>query len=264
MYMQCFVKSLKLRKKLSTNFAQNKLIAFIILSTVPFTTFAQVDKVMFAECANKDSKASRLSCYDSLAKLSGVSPMRSVTKSWKTKISINPFDDSNTVLSSLESAQKAGINKSPISFVIMCKSGITSAYIDWHSYLGNKAIVTTRIGTSPMSETRWNVSNDGTASFSREPKNLIRSMIAADSMVAKITPYNANSVTATFKTAGLNEAVKPVLENCNWELVVKPEPISTQELKVLNETLETFKTLYGVDSPEYKKLSETYKAVKHH
>jgi type VI secretion system protein VasI len=38
----------------------------------------------------------------------------------------------------------------------------------------------------------------------------------ADNLVAQITPYNESPVTAIFDTSGLENAIKPLRETCNW------------------------------------------------
>ncbi|EKK98854.1 hypothetical protein VCHC41B1_3364 [Vibrio cholerae HC-41B1] len=41
-------------------------------------------------------------------------------------------------------------------------------------------------------------------------------MEKADKLVAQITPYNENPLTAIFDTAGLSNALLPLRKTCNW------------------------------------------------
>ncbi|MFK4823175.1 type VI secretion system-associated protein TagO, partial [Paenochrobactrum sp. BZR 588] len=45
---------------------------------------------------------------------------------------------------------------------------------------------------------------------------VIKQMLSKDEMVVRMTPYGQSPFTATFKIAGLSDAIKPLREECKW------------------------------------------------
>ncbi|XPP91702.1 hypothetical protein ACN08N_17410 [Photobacterium leiognathi subsp. mandapamensis] len=41
-------------------------------------------------------------------------------------------------------------------------------------------------------------------------------MESSNKLIAQITPYNENPLTAIFDTKGLSNALAPLRETCNW------------------------------------------------
>ena len=100
--------------------------------------------------------------------------------------------------------------------VARCKSNKTELYINWDSYLGRDAYVLTRVGSEKASKQEWGISTDSKATFRNKPIAFIKKMMTSNKLVAQVTPYNENPITAIFDTSGLENAVKPLRETCNW------------------------------------------------
>ena len=100
--------------------------------------------------------------------------------------------------------------------VARCQSNKTNVYINWGEYLGREAIVLTRIGNNKANTSKWGISTDSKATFNNKPITFLKTMSKSNKLVAQITPYNESPVTAIFDISGLDNALKPLRETCNW------------------------------------------------
>ena len=199
-------------------------LAFSLL--VPnFSTGQQVDiRKRLAECAAIKGDLERLECYDRLARELGlikttITPRIAGTGKWKVSVEKNPVDDSKTVFLALLADEGKSKFGEAIALIIRCKSNKTELFINWSDYLGMESThVLTRIGNAPAQQRSWSLSSDNTATFFPEaPIAFIKSLMSADKLVAQVTPYNENPVTAIFDIRGLSEAIKPLQETCRWK-----------------------------------------------
>ena len=200
----------------------HKLIMITIFSVLPLPAIAAVTDKDIAKCAIIDGDLSRLECYDQIAKINHLDGRQiqpvSVqgTGKWNVSSDINPVDDSKTVTLVLDSTSGRSKWGKTVYLVARCQSNKTNVYIGWNDYLGNEAYVLTRIGNNKAITSRWAMSTDNQATFHKEPIAFLKKMTKSDKLVAQITPYNENPVTALFDTSGLNNALKPLRETCNW------------------------------------------------
>ncbi|EGR3971354.1 type VI secretion system-associated protein TagO [Vibrio cholerae] len=191
----------------------------ILLSTSALSS--ELDKEI-ATCAAVNGELARLDCYDSLAKKHKLHMPQSVdiktsdTGKWVVSEDINPVDDSKTITLVLEATSGKSKWNEKVFFVARCKSNQTDVYISWNDYLGREASVLTRVGSDEAVTTRWSLSTDSKATFHRKPIAFLKTMEKADKLVAQITPYNENPLTAIFDTAGLSNALLPLRKTCNW------------------------------------------------
>lgn len=195
------------------------LLAFLFFSV---TAQASIEKEL-AKCAVKSGDLDRLSCYDDLAKSRGLAgPQSEPTKiagkgKWQVSVNTNPVDDSKTVVLALRADSGKSKWGKPVTLIARCKSNTTELYISWNDYLGRNGKVLTRVGSQSAVTKDWGLSTDSQATFHpRGTINFIKKMMEADKLVAQITPYNESPVTAVFDTAGLENAIKPLRETCNW------------------------------------------------
>jgi type VI secretion system protein VasI len=165
---------------------------------------------------------SRLECFDSLAKkknLDGrqVQPTSITGKGkWNVSVDVNPIDDSKTVTLILDADSGASRWGKPVYLVARCQSNATDLYIGWSDFLGSEADVLTRVGDNKAITQRWSMSTDKKATFHSKPIPFLKEMLTSSKMVAQVTPYNESPVTAIFNTSGLDNAIKPLRETCNW------------------------------------------------
>jgi type VI secretion system protein VasI len=202
------------------------LIPLAILALPSGALSAQRESQPIARCAAITSPATRLDCYDRLAKTLNLDrpaplPITAPTGSgkWNVSSEISPVDDSKTVVVSIEANELVGrsYRKSSPTLVLRCKERKTVAYIDWEAYLGlDETRVLTRIDDQPASRTSWSISTDRKASFHEQPIAFIKSLLGHQRLVSEVTPYGENPVLVTFSIAGLNQAIGPLRETCGW------------------------------------------------
>lgn len=194
------------------------LAAFFMSASV----MAEVPAEKLAKCAAIGGGLDRLKCYDYLAEeYTGIDPRVAATKpesagKWVQSNGVNPLDD--TIINSLILEADSGASRfnEPVTLVARCKSNKTELYINWGAYLGNEAIVTSRIATNKASTSRWDLSSDSQSTFKRQPISMLKEMLNETKLVVQITPYNENPSTAIFDITGLSQAIKPLRATCNW------------------------------------------------
>ena len=71
-----------------------------------------------------------------------------------------------------------------------------------------------RIGPAAGGPESWSLSSNRTATFSRDPHALLRRLLAADVMVARVSPPNSSRLTAQFDLSGLTEASADLRAAC--------------------------------------------------
>lgn len=201
------------------------LRAILALTSVIFlvsNSFAGIDEKEYAKCAVIEGDLSRLECFDNLAKtkkLDGrqVQPTSIEGKGkWEVNVDVNPIDDSKTVTLILNADSGTSKWNRPVFLVARCKSNTTEFYIGWNDYLGREADVLTRVGDNKATTKRWGMSTDSKATFHDKPIVFLKEMLTANKLVAQVTPYNESPVTAIFDTSGMQNAIKPLRETCNW------------------------------------------------
>lgn len=196
-------------------------ILLFYLTFYPAQAQASINKSV-AKCATIKGDLERLDCYDKLAKNHKLTPQISSKENtkgngkWSLQKETNPVDDSKTVFIYLKADSGKGKYGDDIFFVARCKSNKTEAYINWESYLGRETTVLTRIGDNKANSEEWNISSDNKSSFKKNPIAFLKSMLEANKLVAQTTPYNENPITAIFNISGIENAIKPLREECKW------------------------------------------------
>ena len=199
-----------------------KIFLTCLILPLASNVIAEVSNKEIAKCATVKGELSRLDCYDKIAKKHNLSGPQSQkvdvenVGAWRVSDETNPIDDSRTVTLILEATSgKSKWNKN-VFLVARCKSNTTNLYIDWNDYLGSDAYVLTRIGNKKAVTSEWSLSTDSKATFHTKPIPFLKNMSGANKLIAQVTPYNENPVTAIFDTSGLSNALKPLRETCNW------------------------------------------------
>lgn len=201
---------------------QKLILAGVILAASASVMAEQVPSSSIAKCAMIEEELTRLACYDQIAETHQLNGPQAVqakggnTGKWVLDNKHNLIDDSVTITLTLIADSGGTRFGKPIELVARCASNKTEVLINWQTYLGSQADVTLRIGAGDANTSGWNVLSDRQATYHPAPVKMLKDMLAANKMVAQVTPFNVNPFTAIFDTSGLNEAIKPLRETCGW------------------------------------------------
>lgn len=191
--------------------------AVLCLSLAATVTYGADSTQNLVACSGITNSAERLACFDKAADQAIPPITAAAAGKWSVKVDTNPLDDSKTatlILASSSGTSRMGL---PIGLVVRCKSNEIEMYLNWNEYLGNKASVTSRFGDKPASTAYWEMSSDSQGTFSPAPAVHIREMLGVDRLVAQITPYNENPITAVFNLSGMRDSIKPLRDACpDW------------------------------------------------
>jgi type VI secretion system protein VasI len=198
-------------------FKYAKKFTFIILaflmSTLAFSedqNYSENDlNQKLANILNIKDDKDRLAEYDKLANEVKESPKEFNTSfsNWNVSSDIDPIDDSKVFYLSVRSSTDERL-------MIRAKKEQVELYIVWGIYLGNDSneindymkYVTFRVGKNQSSTDSWSCSTDSRSTFYPNDINeLLDKMKDAETMVARVTPYQENPRTAIFNTSGFKD-----------------------------------------------------------
>lgn len=175
------------------------------------------------ECADIGDNHSRLACYDAEYR-----PATSVSSDsvWTVRQDVSPIDDSTavfmTVLSSERIPTRLG-REDYATLSLRCQENTTSLILGFagnhmtsHQQYGN---VTLRLDGETAQTKRMNESTNRRSlglwsGGSSIP--YIRSMFGHDTLTVRATPYSESPITVQFPITGLEDAIQPLREACNW------------------------------------------------
>jgi len=199
------------------------IFALAYFSIVPFLFSKQPSNL--DEFKNDFKKASvitddvkRLQEYDKLSIKYGFAKKEKASDSkWIESISINPLDDSLTVVLINEESSE--------SLIVRHSLGKLDLYITCRKYLGhNSTEVTYRVGKSEAQTDVWVISSDNKAVFySGNVEELLQQMIDSDTFVSQITPYGEVPITTVFDIRGLKQLLIKYKDNFGSILEDKKE-----------------------------------------
>ncbi len=167
------------------------------------------------QCSTIKSEKERLSCYDSMASSNKNDNVG--TGDWIIKDQINPINDTKSVIVGLR--PHTGKNKygNAPALMFRCINGETDALVAWHAFISNKETnVTTRIGDDEAETLTWRISRDYKQTGHPKPIEFIREVMKADKLVIQVSPYSDSSITTIYDTTGLENAIKPLRDVCDW------------------------------------------------
>jgi hypothetical protein len=174
-------------------------------------------------CASIDDGLKRLDAYDALAKKLGVGrkPVEGMGK-WTVKTSVNPLDDSQTVLASLEADTESTIRlKGGLlpQLVVRCKHAELEVYTITGTAAEKdgkdmKSIVTLRYDKQTAVDVRMDQSAEGDALFWPDPAENARKMLGAEKLLVVFTPTDGKPALMQFDLRGFALVHPQLVEAC--------------------------------------------------
>ena len=143
----------------------------------------------------------RLKEYDKIAiKYGFAKKEKSLSSKWIENVSINPLDDSRTVVLMNDESSE--------SLIIRHSLGKLSLSINYGKYIRNgPSEVTYRVGKSEAQTKYWMPSSDKQSVIcsGSDAVKLIQQMIESDTFVSQISPYEDVPITTVFDIRGLKQ-----------------------------------------------------------
>lgn len=199
----------------------------VLLLPIIFTNFAFAESLSIStigSCKSINDNEQRLACYDAAFEVN-TSVVETNSKSkWVITEEVSPIDDSKTVMLSLksESPIKSDFSQVIPTLNIQCKERETDFYINFNIFLSTHDIKPiTRIDSDKaVNGVEWYISTDYKALFypgsQKKINEFIKTLKDKKKFFIQVTPFSKGSVNTTFDLTGLDEAIKPVREACNW------------------------------------------------
>ncbi|HEY4203490.1 MAG TPA: type VI secretion system-associated protein TagO [Xanthobacteraceae bacterium] len=147
---------------------------------------------------------------------------------WDHREETSGLDHSKTEVTSIMAVKgyvgnlnRAGLRRNPV-LVIRCREHKTNVYVSYDTSVAGasgEVPVQYRIGDQPVVKASWAGSQDhnGYGVWSSGPAiKLIKSMLSSDEFFVRADVRIMGSSEALFKLKGIEDAVKPVREACDW------------------------------------------------
>lgn len=178
------------------------------------------------QCTEIENSLDRLACYD---EESGYTPevKEEVVGSgdWRVHVETSKIDDSKNVFLTLYSEEQTNCpyKSGSHSIHMACRENETNFWIRFGecfmSSIQGKGRVTYRLDSEQASRRNFRESNNNMALglwSGGTAIPFIKKMIGHDRMIVRATPFSDSTVTGEYNIVGLEEAVKPLREACNW------------------------------------------------
>jgi len=174
-------------------------------------------------CAAIEDGFGRLDAYDALAKKLGLGrkPVEGTGK-WTVKTTVNPLDDSKTVLASLEADPESSIRlKGGLmpQLVVRCKRGELEVYAITGTAAekdgkDQRSTVSLRYDKQPAFDVRMDQSTEGDALFWPDATESARKLLGAERLLVVFTPVNASPALMQFDLRGFADVHEQLAEAC--------------------------------------------------
>jgi type VI secretion system protein VasI len=181
-----------------------------------------------AECAQLSNDLDRLACYDIVSGRTPEAQEVETDTAWDVRTETSAFDDTTSVYMSVESEEVLTCGRglsAPRNATLMlrCSENTTAMYLSTDCHLasghGGYGNIDLRIDDSPAFELAFEASTNNSAlGLWNGGRSIgpIKRLIGADQLLMRFTPYAENAQTVTFPISGLEEAIAPLREACNW------------------------------------------------
>ncbi|UXZ55808.1 type VI secretion protein [Halomonas sp. 7T] len=195
------------------------------IATYVATTFALLIGQAHASeaCTDISNDQRRLACYD--AEYRPAIERENVSE-WNVSEQTSPIDDSKTVVlrtTAIEAiAGRFGRDSRP-NLILRCHENKTVMYFGFEQHhmadIQGYGRVTLRVDQQNAVTRNMKASTDSKALGlwnGGQSIPVIRSMFDGDVLTVRATPFSESPITVQFPIAGLEEAISPLREACNW------------------------------------------------
>lgn len=197
-----------------------------ILTAFALTLAASAAQAQDAShCVGIDDTDDRLDCFDD-AFIQTATPPPPAGSQWRVSEERSRLDDSRSVYMALDSLQPV-VNQYGQSrrllMMLRCQENTTSAFIIWADHFMSdhqgKGRVSYRIDDRPAGRVNMTASTDNQAlglwnGGSAIP--FIKRLFDGDELYVRATPFSESPVEAVFPITGVEDAIEPLREACNW------------------------------------------------
>jgi type VI secretion system protein VasI len=181
-----------------------------------------------AECAQLSNDLDRLACYDIASGRTPEAQDVETDTAWEVRTETSAFDDTTSVYMSVKSEEVLtcgrGLNAARnTTLMLRCHENITAMFLSTDCHLasghGDYGNIDMRIDDNPAFKLAFSTSTNNRALGlwnNAYATVTIKRLIGADQLLMRFTPYAENAQTVTFPISGLEEAITPLREACNW------------------------------------------------
>jgi len=200
-----------------------KTIATALLAAVvPVCVFAQT----VADCAKTEDDLDRLACYDLASGRTAKTVAQSKVSQWSLRSEKSDFKDTTDVYLSTDSADAVACGfqgSQPITLFLRCTENTTALILTTHCHVASGFYgygkVEYRLDNQKAQKRNFDASTDNSSLGlwnGRAAISLIKSMLSAETLLVRFTPFNENPVSARFNISGLEQAIEPLRKSCKW------------------------------------------------
>lgn len=202
-----------------------KLAAFVLLASV---VASAAPAGASADCIGIDNDLDRLACYDrEHGRTSRIEPVATPADNWSVSEETSTLTDDRNVYVTVRSEDTYSCRwnrDNRATLMLRCLENTTSLIIRTGCHMtasrySDYGDVTYRLDDDPAATVSMNNStNNESLGLWRggQPIPVIRSMFGKSQMIARLRPYGENPITVTFNISGVEEAISPLREACNW------------------------------------------------
>ena len=179
------------------------------------------------ECANIDIDLDRLACYDrEVGRIPKITALPG-KGAWVVRSEKSVLTDRIEVFMSVRSDENVvcGWNKGArVNLTLRCMDNTTALIFDTGCHMTSSEYnshgdVTYRIDAEKARSVSMVESTDNRSLglwSGGKAIPMIKQMLGKSRVVARMTPYGENPITATFPVSGLEDAIKPLRQACDW------------------------------------------------
>lgn len=179
-----------------------------------------------ARCLTIGNSLDRLACYDQEAGYGPEVREEAIgTGDWRVRSETSKIDDTTNVWVSLLSEDQTSCpyKSGNHSIHMACRENSTNLWIHFGdcfmSSIQGKGRVTYRLDSDKAQTQNFRESNNNMALglwSGGQAIPFIKKMMGHDRLIVRATPFSDSTVTAEYRISGLEEAVRPLREACNW------------------------------------------------